>query len=664
MKRLLAGAQALVLLSVLLPSLAVTRPATAAASPAPAARPCTEQRTAAQCDGLTSHQAASPEEQLADAFAPIVYLKRQEKPCDRNGEAYLPAPVEIVFDDPQVALRRIAGRSRTNNDLITMAPGESELMAADDQTFLDFPGNPRSPGCDYERWFQQIMPGHEPVIYANVISTGDHVVVQYWFWYVFNDFNNTHEGDWEMIQLVFEASSVEEALAKTPVEVGYSSHGGGERAEWDDEKLGKEGNHPVVYPAAGSHASKFGSGIYLAWGEDNSGFGCDDTTGPSNRIEPLVILVPNDLSAATGPLATIGWLGRWGERQPAFYNGPNSPGVRERWTNPFPWQDGLRDSSLKLSESITFGPGATSVFCTTVEAGSFLLTRWAVYPWLIAASLAAAALLLVLIGRAGWSTLRAACTTYLDHWRVFAALGLVLIPIGLVANAAQFLFVDYPPGKTVLQTMDSSPASRLAIALTIGGLQDILSLILIGPAVIAAVGEIRAGRRPTFVGSYRKVFARIRPLIGAVTRSVVVITLLALSIVGIPWAIAYTVRWLFVTQTVLLDGAGPRSALKMSRETVAGHWWRTAATSLFLSLVSVAPAPLIGLALLIGAKQEVRHVNWVSSLIYAVMLPIAVIGMTLLYQRLKGDTPRAPAPAPASDEAFGGPPAVSPAPTS
>ena len=31
------------------------------------------------------------------------------------------------------------------------------------------------------------------------------VALQYWFFYPFNDFNNTHEGDWEMIQLVFDA---------------------------------------------------------------------------------------------------------------------------------------------------------------------------------------------------------------------------------------------------------------------------------------------------------------------------------------------------------------------------------------------------------------------------------------------------------------------------
>ena len=38
------------------------------------------------------------------------------------------------------------------------------------------------------------------------------LALQYWFFYVFNDFNNTHEGDWEMIQLDFDAADAAEAL--------------------------------------------------------------------------------------------------------------------------------------------------------------------------------------------------------------------------------------------------------------------------------------------------------------------------------------------------------------------------------------------------------------------------------------------------------------------
>jgi hypothetical protein len=652
------------LLGVLLPILALSRPASAGQPPplVPSLAACPNPVGAEWCGDDPRPQTVSPEQQLADAFAPIVYLKRQREPCDRTGEAYLPAPVEIVFDDPQVALRRIAGRSRTDNDTLGTAPGVADLLAAEDETFLDFPGNPRRPRCDFERWFRQRMAGHAPVVYANVITTADHVVVQYWFWYVFNDFNNTHEGDWEMIQLVFAAGSAAEALGQVPVEVGYSSHGGGERAAWDDEKLTKEGTHPVVYPGAGSHANKYGSGVYLAWGEDNSGFGCDVTTGPSERIEPTVLLAPNDLTAATGPLATLAFLGRWGERQPAFYNGPNSPGVRERWIDPFPWQEGLRDSSLKLPEAVTFGPGPTSVFCSVVEFGSFVLTRWAVYPWLIVTFFVAMAVLLVLLFRSGWPLLLAAWRTYLDDWHLFGAIGLMLIPIGMLANAVQFIFVDHPPGKQILETMDESPASRLAIALTIGGVQELVNLIVVGPAVIVAVGEIWAGRKPTFTGSYRLVFRRIRALVGAVGRSLIVIALLTVSIIGIPWAISRAVRWLFVSQAVLLDGAGSRQALAQSTRVVSGRWWRTAASAVFLSLVGIVPGPLIGLALLIIASSDVKYVNWLSSFIYVVMLPLTVIGMTLLYRNLKRDRSRGTQHAARGVDATGGEPAMAPSP--
>ena len=42
------------------------------------------------------------------------------------------------------------------------------------------------------------------------------LALQYWFFYLFNDYNDKHEGDWEMIQLDFAASDAAQALTKTP----------------------------------------------------------------------------------------------------------------------------------------------------------------------------------------------------------------------------------------------------------------------------------------------------------------------------------------------------------------------------------------------------------------------------------------------------------------
>ena len=72
-------------------------------------------------------------------------------------------------------------------------------------------------------------------MYAHVATDPGYpgkVALQYWFFYPFNDFNNTHEGDWEMIQLVFDAKDAAGALNVKPTEVGYSSHEGAERAAW------------------------------------------------------------------------------------------------------------------------------------------------------------------------------------------------------------------------------------------------------------------------------------------------------------------------------------------------------------------------------------------------------------------------------------------------
>ena len=98
----------------------------------------------------------------------------------------------------------------------------------------------------------------QPTVYAHVATDPGHpgqLALQYWFFYVFNDFNNTHEGDWEMTQLVFDAADARRRY-EGPNKVGYSPHEGAEGSSWGDAKLELvDGTHPVVYPAAGSHAN-------------------------------------------------------------------------------------------------------------------------------------------------------------------------------------------------------------------------------------------------------------------------------------------------------------------------------------------------------------------------------------------------------------------------
>ena len=85
--------------------------------------------------------------------------------------------------------------------------------------------------------------------------------------------------------------------------VGYSQHEGSEKATWGDEKLELvDGTHPVVYPAAGSHANFFESALFLGSSAEQ-GVGCDDTTGPSFDIQPVVRTIPSDPGEARSPVS-------------------------------------------------------------------------------------------------------------------------------------------------------------------------------------------------------------------------------------------------------------------------------------------------------------------------------------------------------------------------
>ena len=113
------------------------------------------------------------------------------------------------------------------------------------------------------------------------------LALQYWLYYVFNDWNNTHEGDLENIQILFDADDAQQALSREPVSVGDSQHEGSEKAEVGrrEARLLVDGTHPVVYPAAGSHANFYESALYLGSSAEQ-GVGCDYTTGPSFDIQP------------------------------------------------------------------------------------------------------------------------------------------------------------------------------------------------------------------------------------------------------------------------------------------------------------------------------------------------------------------------------------------
>ena len=191
---------------------------------------------------------------LAEKYAPVVRLVEQTEECG-PGEPYVPTDVDVLFGDPTVALRGPWNAF----DLVKIGPAADDLAGLYEY-HLDFPGNALDPGCTYELWARRLTEGSEPAVYAHVVSEpatregGAAVLVLLPLQRLQQHARGRLGDDPARLRRGRRARSARDE----PTSVGYSSHEGAERADWtDDEKLDRVGTHPVVYPAAGSHANKF-----------------------------------------------------------------------------------------------------------------------------------------------------------------------------------------------------------------------------------------------------------------------------------------------------------------------------------------------------------------------------------------------------------------------
>jgi hypothetical protein len=581
---------------------------------------------------------------LAERYAPVVRLVAQAEECG-YGEPYRPMDVDALFGEPTVALRG----PWTEGDLVRIGPSARELSGALYEYHLDFPGNPLQPGCSYEQWADQITTGFVPTVYAHVATdpgAPGKLALQYWFFYAFNDFNNTHEGDWEMIQLVFDAGTAAEALSVSPTEVGYSQHEGAERADWDDSKLELVGGtHPVVHPAAGSHANFFEDGLYLG-SSGQQGVGCDDATTPTVELRPRVRTIPNDEAAARRDFPWIAYEGRWGELQAAFYNGPTGPNLKRQWTEPIAYTEGWRERSYAVPAGGLLGTEATDFFCSALRTGSDALRRTVDEPSQTLLPLALLLLVAILAVRAttwrpaaplrvarqrAWGQVLAAATRmYLTRWPLFLGIAAVFIPIALLIAAVEAAVF----GSASILGVDTSGESggvfaSLAVAvaaiLTLGGVG------LVQAATARALAEVDAGRPIGPLRAYRMALGRFPRLLGALAIAVTAVVLLGLTVALLPVAVWLAGRWALLAQAVELEGASVPGALGRSSRLVRRRWFKTASLVVAGAAIALVLGPVLGMILILGTDAPFTLVNVVAGLVYLLAMPFVALTTAYVY---------------------------------
>ena len=314
--------------------------------------------------------------------------------------------------------------------------------------------------------------------YAHLVQEQGQLALQYWFYYPFNDWNNKHESDWEMIQLIFDAATAEEALGQAPALVGYSQHEGAESAAWDDAKLEKRDGHPVVYPGAGSHANQFVQSLYLGHGAQ-TGFGCDDTRGPTGYEQTQVVVVPSQAAGADDPFAWLGYLRACGARRCRGRTaGRPGPLSKSQWTAPITWVDEeWRPDGVQVPAASSVAPTATGFFCSAVAQGSKVYIRFLSNPVAVLGVLAAIVLFAVWLSRRtiwspalptpirrrrdGGQLYRAGFRLYRSRAKLFLAIGLMAIPLGALATIAQNLLFDVTGLTALTDVADESGRRRV-----------------------------------------------------------------------------------------------------------------------------------------------------------------------------------------------------------
>ena len=577
--------------------------------------------------------------QLLQKYAPVVVVRTHATAC-ATGEPYLPTSVGSVLGQPDVVLRGPGGAT-------VAAPTSTDLAGKGDGWYLDLPGNPLSPGCDYESWFSRTGGGQGSTVYGRVTTDPDHpgtVVLQYWFFWVFNDWNDKHEGDWEMIQLLIDAPSEEKALGATPTSLAFAQHEGSETASWTDPKVHRDGNHVAVYPGEGSHAAYYTQAQWFGKSAA-AGFGCDNTSAPGTVLHPQVVVLPET------PSAGFEWLtytGRWGQKAPSINNGPTGPNTKTQWDSPVTWQEAQgRPEAVDLPP---IGGPAVTGFCSLTQGGSLLFVQFLDSPAAVVGVLVVLIALLVLVvartdffnnddpeldrTRKAGQIAVAAIDLMRRRPGAFWVPGLLVVVAVTVNLALDQWLLRARPGED-LGDVNGVESNLLGLGLAL--LVSFLLLPVVAMAMATTVEIVDAMARHSEIDA-RTAFRRVlvHPGGWVVAISVyIVVTLLASTWWLLPVALWLMSRWTVAMPATELDDAGVRAGLRSSGRLTKGRRIRSMLLGGFLVWLAFSLPSGVGAIVLLVTGWPFWVTNLVSIVVAAVLVPASSIGLTLLYYDLR-----------------------------
>ena len=276
---------------------------------------------------------------------------------------------------------------------------------------FDYPGNNK---VSWNNTYTGSGPkrGNNPLFpntaYVHAFERSDgNIVIRYYYFYPFNDFQNNHEGDWQYVNVIVD--SFDPNMAEL-VGIDYKFHSKGLTYDSIGERIfnpqthfapAEDRNHPVVYVGAGSHGGYPTGGTYprvFDEGMTKDGIVLSTNVEDTNRDVAQsydLILLPNPDPGQPnkGLSPEMSWLGtgaKWGTLDVSslgdvYDEAPEGPAQKDSWGmsdsksdyphsdvpytefQQFPIVQDVRWSgTIKLIGDIVVYPGAT----LTIDAGT------------------------------------------------------------------------------------------------------------------------------------------------------------------------------------------------------------------------------------------------------------------------------------------------------
>ena len=222
---------------------------------------------------------------------------------------------------------------------------------------FDYPGNDKVSwnstytGSGPKRGNNPLFP-NTAYVHAFERSNGN-VVIRYYYFYPFNDWQNNHEGDWQYVNVIVD--SFDPNMAEL-VGIDYKFHSKGLTYDSIGERIfnpqthfapAEDRNHPVVYVGAGSHGGYPTGGTYprvFDEGMTKDGIvlstNVEDTNPDVAQSYDLILLPNPDPGQPNKGLAPeMSWLGtgaKWGTLDVSslgdvYDEAPEGPAQKDSW---------------------------------------------------------------------------------------------------------------------------------------------------------------------------------------------------------------------------------------------------------------------------------------------------------------------------------------------